>query len=156
MGGLHVDARGQGSCGVSVSYTVRNKDRFLAGLKASVPTLEKEVNAAVEASATEMVASAKSFVPVDEGDLRDSIAWTRGVHVPENSNVRGVGAGGGGADSVTVHAGNAKAWYAAFVEFGAPDKPKQPYFFPAYRIIRKKMKARISRAMTKAIKRAGF
>lgn len=148
---------------------VRRKDELFRALRESVPGLAEEVDAAMEAGATEMVSKAKQFAPFDDGDLRDSIDWTRGRFQAENANVRGV-RGGGDENSIAVHAGNAKAYYAAFVEFGTPPRPQggmfkgthhpgtraQPFFFVAYRLLRKGMKGRVSRAMTRAMKRAGL
>ena len=109
----------------------------------------------------------KRLVPVEGGDLKNSIGYTFGSYSAANPNVRGVGGGGGDSDlSVTVHAGDAKAFYAAFLEFGTsgPYKIKgkfagathpgihaQPYFYPAYRTLKKSMKSRMGRATRKAI-----
>jgi HK97 gp10 family phage protein len=141
---------------MSVSIKVSNKDRMLAALKNVAPGMEKGIADALVKSADEMVQQAKQFAPVDDGDLRNSIAYTVGKYSADNANVRGSSSGGGSDSSVTVHAGNAKAYYAAFVEFGVPDRPKQPFFFPAFRLLRKRIKGRLSRAMSKAIKDQGF
>ena len=131
----------------------------------------RRMREALEKSAQEIIAMQKRLAPVDDGDLRNSIGYTFGFYQAENSNVRGVTAGGG-ADpdlSVTLHAGDAKAFYAAFVEFGTsgpytvggkfagaqhPGITAQPYFFPAYRALRKRAKSRLTRAMKRGIKEA--
>lgn len=126
------------------------------------------MRAALETGAQQVVATAKRLVPKDSGDLERSIGYTFGNYAPENSNVRGVTSGGGGDPdlSVTIHAGDAKAFYAAFVEFGTsphdnggkfkgtkhPGSTPSPFFFPAYRANKKSVKARVTRAMNKAIK----
>jgi HK97 gp10 family phage protein len=117
----------------------------------------EEIHGALKLSAEEMTSTAKSFAPVDSGDLRNSIGYTFGEYKPENSNVRGVTGGGGKLNdpdlTVSVHAGDAKAYYAAFVEFGTVDTPAQKFFFPAYRLVKKRVKSRISRATSKAAKK---
>lgn len=115
----------------------------LARLKARFAKIPKEmkvkVRAAIEESADELVAFQKRLVPVDQGDLRDSIQKRDGRHEL----------------SVEVTAGDDKAFYASFVEFGTVRTPAQPYFFPAYRASRKRIKGRISRAVKKVVKGNG-
>lgn len=110
----------------------RLKRRF-AKLPAKMRT---EVKASLEKSADELVAMQKRLVPVDEGDLRDSIEKREGQHEL----------------SVEVTGGDDKAFYARFVEFGTASQPAQPYFFPAYRSLRKRIKNRTRRAVRKAVK----
>jgi HK97 gp10 family phage protein len=110
----------------------------------------------------------KRLVPKDSGALERSIKVVKGNYTPDNANVRGVGGAGAGDPDLTVRvvAGNAEAWYARLVEFGtAPHENKgkfagtdhpgtkaQPYFFPAVRALRRRVKARITRATKKAVK----
>lgn len=152
-------------------------------LRALPAIAREEIHGALQESAAEMVATAKSFAPVKSGDLRNSIGYTFGKYTPENSNVRGVGVVGAKLNdpdlTVTIHAGDAKAFYAAFVEFGTaahtitPKRPggllnifgrtitkvehpgaaARPFFFPAWRLVKKKAKGRVSRATNKAAKK---
>lgn len=115
----------------------------------------------------------KRFAPVDSGDLQMSIKYTFGYYAPDNANVRGTGTSGAGDPDLTVHihAGDARAWYARIVEFGTRNArtiqnyfghkgvnvtvaamPAQPFFYPAYRTLKKRMKSRLTRAARKAIK----
>jgi HK97 gp10 family phage protein len=151
--------------------TMQNRARLLKRLAAIQGAPRKVLRAALAKSAEEITAMQKRLAPVDSGDLRDSIGYTFGSYTPDNANVRGVAAGGGGDPdlSVTLHAGNAKAFYAAFIEFGAagpweisgkfqgaehPGFKPQPYFYPAYRALRKRAKGRITRTARKAIRDA--
>lgn len=125
---------------------------------------------AIRQGAEELTAMQKRLAPKDSGDLQNSIGFTFGTYKADNANVRGVSTGGGGDPdlSVTVHAGDAKAFYAAFIEFGTEPHPQggafkgtdhpgtspQPFFFPAYRTLKKRIKGRITRAGRKAIKDA--
>lgn len=134
---------------------IKNKDRLAAKLKALPDKARQEIRKALEVSAKEMSDVAESFAPIDSGDLRRSIGYTFGNYQADNANVRGVNAGSGVGDpdlTVTIHAGDAKAYYAAFVEFGTVDTSAQPYFFPAWRLTKRRVKGRISRATTKAAK----
>lgn len=124
---------------------------------AAIPQVARaELRKALEVSASEMVSTARSFAPVDSGALRTSIDHTFGEYKAANANVRGVRAGGGVGDkdlSVTIHAGDASAYYAAFVEFGTQDSVAQPYFFPAYRLTKKRVRGRMNRALKVAAKK---
>lgn len=129
----------------------------------------EEISKAMEESAADVVALAKSLVAVDRGDLRDSIAWTWG-EAPKGSIVLGEVRGGRAAGSlrITIYAGDDKAYYARWVEFGTaphvngglyagsdnPGTPAQPFFYPAWRASRKRAKSRVTRAITKSAKRA--
>lgn len=149
---------------------IKGVDKLKRKLKAMPKVARDEIHGALQKSAAEMAATAKNFAPVKSGALRASIGYTFGEYAPENSNVRGVGGGGKLNDrdlTVTVHAGDAKAYYAAFVEFGTaphenegrfagsehPGASAHPYFFPAYRLVKKRVKSRISRATNKAAKK---
>lgn len=147
---------------------IQNLDRFKKKLAAIPVAARAEIQAALVQSGEEIAGLARSFAPKKSGDLARSIGSTIGQYTPENSNVRGVQATAGGHDlSVTIHAGDAKAYYAAFVEFGTaphengglfkgsdnPGATAQPFFFPAYRLGKKKAKSRISRAINKAAKK---
>lgn len=148
-------------------------------LKKTIAALPKRVEAsartAMEKGAEELVAMMKRLCPVDDGDLRDSIGWTWG-NAPAGSKVLAQSAPDERGLKITVYAGNEKAFYAAFVEFGTaphnvaagsgnksfagvanahPGSPAHPFFFPSYRSLRKRIKSRISREMKKAIKFVG-
>lgn len=136
-----------------------------------------EIVAAMEAGAAEVVALAKSLAPVDDGDLRESIGWTWGdppkgaIVIAKSRPLKNAG-----DMRITIYAGNDKAFYARWVEFGTaphsvekgadrsskrklgggrmhPGARATPFFFPAYRATRKRLKSRVSRAITKAAKK---
>jgi HK97 gp10 family phage protein len=141
---------------MSVKYKIPQKAGFYNRLQSTVPGIEDAIKEATIVSAKEMVEKARSLAPEVDGDLKRSINYTVGQYRPSNGNVRGTTARNGGKDAVTVHAGDEKAFYADWVEFGTANSGKRPYFYPAYRLLRRKIKGRISRAMTKSIKRKGF
>lgn len=130
----------------------------------------RRIREAMGQGADELVATMKSLVPVDNGDLRDSIAWTWGA-APKGAltiaTVRGRGMRNTGSENtITVYAGNADAFWARWVEFGTaahtaggefagatiPAIPASPFFFVSYRANRKRVKSRITRAINKSAK----
>lgn len=118
-------------------------------------------------AADDVVAMMKRLAPVDRGDLRESIGWTFGdppkgsIVVFKSRPVRGLNM------KLTIFAGNDKAFYARWVEFGTlahpqggkfkgaehPGTAAHPFFYPAYRFHKKKIKGRVSRALNTEAKR---
>lgn len=161
---------------------VQNRERALRKLAEMPKAVRRALAPAIEQGAAEIVDMQKRLAPEDSGDLKNSIRYVKGTYTPDNANVRGVGTSGAGDPDLTVHvvAGDASAWYARIVEFGsAPHqiKPKRaggilkignrfaaranhpgakatPFFYPAYRSLRRRVKARITRAAKKGIKEA--
>jgi HK97 gp10 family phage protein len=148
----------------------RGVDKLKRKLRAIPQIAREEIHVALQQSAAEMADTAKNFAPVKSGTLRNSIGYTSGAYKAENANVRGVGGGGKLNDkdlTVTIHAGDAKAYYAAFVEFGTaphtnkgkfagshnPGASARPFFFPAYRLVKKRVTSKISRATSRAAKK---
>lgn len=133
----------------------------LPQLKAKLIKLKERtataVRPAMERAADEVVAMMKRLVPVDSGDLRDSIGWTFGA-APEGALA--VATARSGNLKLTIFAGDAKAFYARWVEFGtapgdghAGTNP-QPFFFPSWRAMRKSVKRQIAKAIRDAVRTA--
>lgn len=153
----------------------------VANLKRKIAAMPKvakeEIRKALTQGAEEINAIQKSMAPKGDGDLTASIGNTFGPYTPDNSNVRGMQATGGGHDlAVTLHAGDEKAFYAGWVENGTaphslaagastkakkrrgngpmhPGSKAQPFFFPGYRLGKKRALGRIARAYGKAAKK---
>jgi HK97 gp10 family phage protein len=115
-----------------------------------VNEIPKAVRAALEQamieSANLIVAGAKLRVPVDEGDVQDSIRQ------------HGVKEGKRGGLYVAMTAGDksteARTYQVArLLEFGTMKMPAQPYMLPAFRANRRRAKARMRRAVRDAILR---
>jgi hypothetical protein len=123
-----------------------------------------ELRKALEQNAEEMVKLAKSIVPVDDGDLRESIGWTYGEAPAGSFAIGQVKASGARASNlrITIYAGNERAFYARWVEFGTkahfqPNRGRQHpgtratgFFYGSYRALRKRMKGRVTRALRKS------
>lgn len=149
---------------------ITGRDRLLKKMAAIPAEIRKEMAAAIRQGADEIVGLQKRLAPVQSGDLRDSIVASSGKAAPKYSTFKGK-SGGGESDpdlSVTISAGNAKVRYSHLVEFGTaphlnggkfagtqnPGTPARPFFFPAYRALRRKVKGRITRSTKKAIRKA--
>ncbi|QKC99180.1 HK97-gp10 family putative phage morphogenesis protein [Mesorhizobium sp. NZP2298] len=134
-------------------------------LKALPKAAEVAISAAMAKGADEMVALMKSLVPVDSGELRDSIAWTWG-NAPKGALAIGTVTSTDGKLTITIYAGDSEAFYARWVEFGTkahiaggkfagaqiPAIPAHPFFFVSFRALRKRTKSRITRAINKSAK----
>lgn len=153
-----------------ITSKVRNKDRLFQKLKALNADVAAEVEAANLRLAEEMVDTARRLAPVGPphpGALRDSIVATPGGQSsPAYSQPGGSQTVPEGA--VLITAGNSAVRYPHLVEYGTrphinagwaagtqnPGAPAQPYFWPAFRLIRSRLKRQVSAAVRRAIKRA--
>ncbi len=150
--------------------TVIGLDRLKRKMTQTIPAhVEKATVAAMEMGADEIVALMKRLVPFDTSadrdaarpHLRDTIGWTWG-DPPKGAMVLGKSksAGGDGRKVITIYAGNEQTvvgsrsqfQLARLQEFGTQAMSAQPFFFPAYRALRKRVRGRITRQMKKAIK----
>ncbi|MBX3494521.1 HK97-gp10 family putative phage morphogenesis protein [Chelatococcus sp.] len=145
---------------------IEGRDRLLAKLAALPPAVRSAIKQALAQGADEIVADAKRLAPKKTGKLRDSIKQTWGGGKERYASLS-AGAKGDPDLTVVISAGNSAVRYAHLVEFGTsphinggmfagsehPGTEAQPFFFPAYRANRRKVRARISRATTKAAKR---
>lgn len=150
---------------------MKNRERLLRKLKALPPAVRKHMREAIVAGAEQVVAAQKRLAPRKTGALAASIAYTMGTYKAASPYVRGVTSGKGPGDpdlTAVIHAGDAKAFYAQWVEFGTarhinkglyagsehPGSRPEPFFYPGYRAQKRSVKSRISRAMRKGIKEA--
>ncbi|MEH6721294.1 MAG: HK97-gp10 family putative phage morphogenesis protein [Aurantimonas endophytica] len=135
---------------------IERLEAFKKKLAALPAETRSEVRKALEKGAEEIVDLMKRSVPIDEGDLRDSIGWTFGDDVPEGAVVvakSGREAVSAAGLAVTIYAGSRAAYYARFVEFGTQKMGARPFFFPSFRLGRKRVVNRVNRATRAAAKR---
>lgn len=91
-----------------------------------------------------------SLAPVDDGDLRNSIEVTPpGSMTPPYSHPGGSQMAREGQALIT--AGNTDVRYAHLVEYGTIKTPAQPYFWPAWRSLRTRVKGNVTRSIKKAV-----
>lgn len=136
-----------------------------AALKAAMMAIPDKIRAEVakelEAQAAKVVADMKRLVPVDSGALRDSIGWTWGDAPKGSISVGQVRGRQYARMTITIYAGtrdkslgSADAFYARFQEFGTVKMPANPFFYPAWRANKTRVKASLTRAVKRAVKRA--
>jgi HK97 gp10 family phage protein len=107
-----------------------------------------KMRAALQVSAQELVAAQKSVVPVDDGDLRDSIRAEAGGHP-----LQIIIAAGGEATTRPVRNGaDATYDYALAQEFGTSDQDPQPFFYSVWRLLRRRATGRVTRVGRKTIR----
>lgn len=93
------------------------------------------------------------LAPRDTGALQDSIEVTGpGQQTPPYSQPGGSTLAR--ENQVLVTVGNNDVRYPHLVEYGTADTAAQPYFWPAYRLMKKKLANRIKSAIRKAVKEA--
>ncbi|MBS9720234.1 HK97 gp10 family phage protein [Tianweitania sp. BSSL-BM11] len=107
--------------------------------------MKDAVQPALDASADEMVSMAQRLAPRDDGALYQSIRKEAGDHELE----RVVRAGG---PATTRPSAGGPFDYAVGQEFGTVKQPAHPFFYPAYRLIKKRVRGRLKRAVSKAVK----
>lgn len=150
-------------------HKFQGRERIAKTFRQMPEVARKELKKSLERSAKELVAAQKALVPVDTGGLRDSITWTDDpAKIPSYAAFQQKGIVRDKELSVFVTAGNTKVRTAHLVEFGTaphvnaglfpgtqhPGTEPQPFFLPAYRIMRRRIANRATRAVRQAIKKA--
>lgn len=152
-----------------MSTTIAGADSLNRKLRELPDAARRLIAPALEQSAQEVVNLARDLAPHGRtGELRDSIDWQWGGTEGGSSELGTVRLEGRGAGNltITIFAGDDRAFYARWIEFGTaphinrgrfrgsenPGTRARPFFFPAYRAVRKKVKSRVSRAVTKSAK----
>ncbi|MEW9838090.1 HK97-gp10 family putative phage morphogenesis protein [Mesorhizobium marinum] len=125
--------------------------RLQRRIEAIPQAVREQVRPALMQSGEELAATMRRLAPVDEGDLRDSITVTGpGQSTPAYSQPGGSQIAG--ELEVLVTAGNSDVRYPHLVEYGTAHAAAQPFFWPAFRLGRKKLAGRIKRAVSKAVR----
>lgn len=125
--------------------------RLSKKLEAMPERVRESVAPAFEKSGNELVGTMRHLAPEETGALERSITMTPGGQAtppysqPGGSHMVPVGA-------VAITAGNAEVRYAHLQEYGTTEARAQPFFWPAYRLLRKRMVNRTKRAMRKAVR----
>jgi HK97 gp10 family phage protein len=125
--------------------------RLQRRLEAIPESVREAVKPALAKSADELADAMKSLAPEDTGALKDSIAITLpGETTPAYSQPGGSRVAADNEVIVTV--GNHAVRYAHLVEYGTVHAHAQPFFWPAFRILKKRIESRIKRSISKAVK----
>jgi HK97 gp10 family phage protein len=119
---------------------------------AAIPRAVKQaVVPALMTSGNELADRMRALAPEDTGALKESITVTPpGGTTPPYSQPGGSQTAG--ETQVLVTAGNDDVRYPHLVEYGTEEAAAQPYFWPAYRLTKKRAANRIKRAIRKAVK----
>ncbi len=143
------------------------RENLLRKMAAMPSAVRSAIKQALAQGADEITDEMERLAPKRTGKLRKSITQTWGGGKVRYSSLAGTAGEAGDPDlSVRISAGNGEVRYAHLVEFGTaphlnggtfagsrhPGTSPQPFFFPAYRANRRRVKSRISRATTKAVK----
>jgi hypothetical protein len=136
---------------------------FLSGPRARAKRVMKALPSAVQkrlesqnaANADELVETMKGFINDKTGKLASTV---KREAAPEKSPIAQRVSAGGAATTKAVRKskkGNAPLYdYANANEYGTEDMAAQPFFWPAWRLKRRRFKARMSRAGKKGIQEA--
>lgn len=125
--------------------------RLQKRLKAIPRAVKQAVVPALMTSGNELADRMKHLAPEDTGALKDSITVTPpGGTTPPYSQPGGSRTAG--ENQVLVTAGNDEVRYPHLVEYGTEEAAAQPYFWPAYRLTKKRAANRIKRAVRKAVR----
>jgi hypothetical protein len=151
---------------------VQNVDRLKRRLAAMRDGPRKAMSQAIKENAEELSDAIRRVAPKGRtGALQRSVGWSWG-NAPEVATLSGgdrseaKGILGAQGLAATVHAGDRQGWYVRLLEFGTrphknkglfegtdhPGTPALGFFFGTYRLRKKSLLARMSRAMRKSIK----
>jgi HK97 gp10 family phage protein len=126
-------------------------DRLRRRLEAIPEAVKEAVRPALTKSAEELVERMKALAPEDTGALKESIHVTLPSETtPPYSQPGGSRIAAENEALVTV--GNSEVRYPHLVEYGTAAAPAQPFFWPAYRLSKKRIQNRIKRAIGKAVR----
>lgn len=120
----------------------------------AIPEAAREaIKPALVKAAGDVADAQRLLVPRDTGDLAASIAVTGpGLSTPPYSQPGGSMVVPENSAAITV--GSTDVRYGHLVEHGTEHAPAQPYFWPGFRMTRKKAAEKIKRAIGKAIREA--
>ena len=125
----------------------RLKRRLQAIPRATVAATTPALLKAAEQTAATM----RQLAPEDSGDLKASIAVT-----PAGQSTPAYSQPGGSMlvpdNAVAITAGNTDVRYPHLVEYGTVKAAAHPFFWPAFRLHRRKVASAIKRAVAKAVR----
>lgn len=126
-------------------------EALTARLNAIPKAVREAVQPALVKSGEELQSRMQTLAPKDTGALAASIAITLpGESTPPYSQPGGSTVAA--ENEVLVTAGNAKVRYAHLVEYGTAHSHAEPYFWPAFRLTRKRIEDRLKRAIRQAVR----
>lgn len=120
----------------------------------AIPKAAREaVKPALVSAAEDVADMMRTLAPEDKGDLKASIMVTGpGQTTPAYSQPGGTAVVPENMVAITV--GNSDVRYPHLQEYGTAHHAPQPFFWPAFRLTRKRALAKIKRRIGKAVKDA--
>lgn len=126
-------------------------DRLNRRFAAVQRNIREVVQPALVKGAEEIAAMQRQLAVEDSGALKDSIAVTPpGGTTPPYSQPGGSRVVGENEAVVTV--GGTDVRYPHLVEYGTSKAPAQPFFWPGFRLTRKRALNRLKRSIRKAVR----
>nr|WP_111298639.1 HK97-gp10 family putative phage morphogenesis protein [Paracoccus saliphilus] len=126
---------------------------FQKRMRAVPAAARAAVQPALAKGAYEIADIIEGLAPEDEGDLKNSVAVTLGGNTTPPYSQPG-GAKMVPENSAAITVGSTDVRYPHLVEYGTSKTEPQPFFWPGFRLGRKRAQDRIKRAIGKAIKEA--
>lgn len=125
--------------------------RFQERMRAIPEDVRKAVKPALVSAADTVADTQRALAPVDSGDLELSIHVTEpGEATPPYSQPSGSRVADELEAVVTV--GDSDVRYPHLVEYGTTKTAAQPFFWPGFRLSRKRAEGKVKRAISKAIR----
>lgn len=124
---------------------VEGLDRLKRRLAAMPVEARKDIRKALDEGAARIVNLSRGLAPVDEGDLRRSIRVLPGEHELQVK----VAAGGPLTQRPVRHGLTAPRF-----DYAGKAEAQNPFFFPAYRALKKSISSKVGKATRDAAKRA--
>ncbi len=132
--------------------SIRGLDEFNRKLAALPVAAKDEMAKALDESADRLIALQRAVVSVDSGETKASIRKEPGRHELQID----VKAGGPATTKPVRQGVTAPAVdYALIEEFGTPEHPARPFFYPPWRALKRAIKLRLGRAYRTAAKKVG-
>lgn len=130
----------------------RSVEKFQALMKRIPQTLRVELGSEIKAQAEVMASTMRRAAATGDDpqhELRDSVRVEAGEH-----DLKVYVKAGGPATTHPVRQGASATYdYANAVEYGTEEVKAQPFFWPSYRLTRRRVRAAINRRAKAAIKR---
>jgi HK97 gp10 family phage protein len=125
--------------------------RLLAKMEAAKRAPLEAIRPALMQSGSELADMMRTLAPEDTGALKNSITVTGpGQSTPPYSQLGGSRVAG--ETEVLITAGDADTRYPHLVEYGTADADAQPFFWPSYRLLKKRIQGRVKRAVAEAVR----
>lgn len=126
--------------------------RFQKRMRSIPQAVREAVKPAVVTGAEEVASLARQLAPEDTGDLKKSIVVSQpGQATPPYSQPGGSRTAG--PLEALVTAGNTDVRYPHLVEYGTTKTHAHPFFWPAFRLSRKRAATRIKGAISRAVRK---